>query len=564
MIKFDFSNGWTPVRLEYLCEALRGVTFSSNETFSSPASNLVACLTTGAIQDEIAWETRRFIPHYLLSDEKSLLREGDILVSTANSKELVGKSCLVEKLPFASTFGAFVTALRVTAPEIIDPFFLSYYLRVPTVINFFYAISAQTTSIANLRVSDLLSLEIPLPPLPEQQRIVAILRQAADLRRQHHEVDELAQTLLLALFNEIFGDPATNPKKWPVVKAGDLMVSCEYGSSQKASEINQGTPIIRMNNVTYDGNLRLDDLKYVTLSKEDHTKYALQPGDVLFNRTNSKELVGKTAMWNGQFDAIPASYFIRVRFDQAQEHPLHFVVFMNSPYMKRRLMEMARGAIGQSNINAKELQSIQIPRPPIQLQEKFAAQAQRLSELSTEMSSSSQDFKELFDSLLARAFTGNLTSIWRQRHESELSIAAQLRDEYLQTRSASIPKTETRAPITTASSDKVENILLEKLSRVQQNIYALIKSHDTPYFTVQTLWQEHTRNPNPAESSPLAKDMIESGIKILEALGFIAQIKLLSEPTGGAFYQSVYRLTSAPALAEDLRSLKDRYPNIHL
>ena len=105
MIEFDLPEGWVLTRLEHLCEALRGVTFSSNEANSNPAPNLLSCLTTSAIQDKVEWETRRYIPRRALSSDELLLRSGDILISTANSKEKVGKSCLVEDVPFDS--GAF-------------------------------------------------------------------------------------------------------------------------------------------------------------------------------------------------------------------------------------------------------------------------------------------------------------------------------------------------------------------------------------------------------------------------------------------------------------------------
>jgi type I restriction enzyme, S subunit len=137
-------------------------------------------------------------------------------------------------------------------------------------------------------------------------------------------------------------------------------------------------------------------------------KYRLETGDVLFNRTNSRELVGKTGMWDGRLDAVAASYFIRARFHDVLEYPQHFTIFMNLPAMKRRLMEMARGAIGQANINAQELKRIEVPVPPIQLQRTFAARVAEIRQLEAAQAASRERIDDLFQSLLHCAFQGEL------------------------------------------------------------------------------------------------------------------------------------------------------------
>ena len=104
----------------------------------------------------------------------------------------------------------------------------------------------------------------------------------------------------------------------------------------------------------------------------ESAKYALKTGDILFNRTNSKELVGKTGVWDGRFAAVAASYFIRVRLDETRVCPIYVWVFMNSNAMKRSLFSLERGAIGQPNINAPELHSLTLPIPPLAHHHRFA------------------------------------------------------------------------------------------------------------------------------------------------------------------------------------------------
>jgi type I restriction enzyme S subunit len=216
------------------------------------------------------------------------------------------------------------------------------------------------------------------------------------------------QDLIPALFNEMFGDPESNPNRWPVLPVGGLMLSCEYGTSKKANEGGKGVPVLRMNNVLSTGDLDLFDLKHVELQEAELTKQELIPGDVLFNRTNSRQLVGKTGIWDGRHAAVAASYFIRVRFNRAVEHPQHFTTYMNLPMMKRRLAAIARGAVGQANINSKELRAIEMPVPPIDRQEEFAIRVTKIRELEAEQSKSYEKLDALFQSMLHRTFAGEL------------------------------------------------------------------------------------------------------------------------------------------------------------
>ena len=216
-------------------------------------------------------------------------------------------------------------------------------------------------------------LSVCKPPLSEQRRIVNILNRAAKIERLRNQAADRLREFVPALFLKMFGDPAANPMEWEVRVLEELCISAQYGTSKKASEHVGGIPILRMGNVTYDGYLDCDsnNLKYAELEDSEIEKYALHSGDILFNRTNSTDLVGKTGIWDGRFEAVPASYFIRLRVDHAVIHPTYVWAYMNSSAVKRRLFEMARGAIGQANINAKELKSMPLPVPPLALQLRY-------------------------------------------------------------------------------------------------------------------------------------------------------------------------------------------------
>ena len=270
-------------------------------------------------------------------------------------------------------------------------------------------IKQHTRGITILHASSALPhINISVPPLAEQERIVNLLDEADELRKLSTKADSYAATLISALFHKMFGDPESNPKKWPARRAGDLMVACDYGTSQKSNDQGRGIVVLRMGNVTSEGELDLSDIKAVELSDEELAKQRLQPGDVLFNRTNSRELVGKTGLWDGRIEAVAASYFIRVRFNSDVEHSQHFTTFMNLPTMKHRLAKIARGAVGQANINSKELRSIELPVPPLLLQKEFAARVREIRTMQAEQAASRKRLDDLFQSMLHRAFNGEL------------------------------------------------------------------------------------------------------------------------------------------------------------
>ena len=252
----------------------------------------------------------------------------------------------------------------------IDRLFLAHLLRREVTVGFVMS-SATGSRMPRTDMKSLLSMPVPLPPLDEQRRVVGILNRAAKIEQMRGQAEKRMREFIPALFIKLFGDPVQNPMGWEVESLGKLAVHTQYGTSKKANDRTAGVPMLRMGNVTYDGYLACADLKYVKLSAIERSKYALRTGDILFNRTNSKELVGKTGVWDGRFPAVGASYFIRVRLDETRVCPIYIWAFMNSNAMKHLLFSMARGAIGQANINAKELHSLAVPIPSLVHQFRF-------------------------------------------------------------------------------------------------------------------------------------------------------------------------------------------------
>ena len=168
------------------------------------------------------------------------------------------------------------------------------------------------------------------------------------------------------------------PKGWKLVRLGDLVLRVQYGISKAMNTEGVGYPIIRMNNITYDGQLDLTELKYVNIDEKTAKKYILSKGDLLFNRTNSKELVGKTAVFNQDGEFVFASYIIRVVIDPNKALPEYVCAFLNSKEGKEILFKMARPAVQMANINAKELCRIKIPLAPLEEQKRIVTRVEKL------------------------------------------------------------------------------------------------------------------------------------------------------------------------------------------
>ena len=164
---------------------------------------------------------------------------------------------------------------------------------------------------------------------------------------------------------------------YPLTKIGMLADFIQYGISERANTNGSGIPMIRMNNLQPLG-WDLSDLKHIELDEPTLNKYRLEKGDILFNRTNSKELVGKSEVFNESGDWVFASYLIRVRLDRSKAMPEFVSAFLNTDAGRMQIDQVSRQIAGMSNVNAEELRELEIPLPP-----DVAQQSALISELNS-------------------------------------------------------------------------------------------------------------------------------------------------------------------------------------
>lgn len=164
-----------------------------------------------------------------------------------------------------------------------------------------------------------------------------------------------------------------------------------------------------MGNITYNGNWNLSDMKYIDLDENEKEKFLVESGDLLFNRTNSKELVGKTAIYREKYPMAFAGYLIKL-IPNKNGNTEYISAYLNSKFGKLTLLNMAKNIVGMANINAQELQNIEIPIPPISLQNEFADKVELIEREKEILNKSLKLLEENYKSIMDRAFRGEIFS----------------------------------------------------------------------------------------------------------------------------------------------------------
>jgi restriction endonuclease S subunit len=297
--------------------------------------------------------------------------------------------------------------IRILEPSLIDCRYLFFALSyLHSQVSFDWVRKAHPSVIR--KVYD----QIPLPPLEEQQRIVAILDEAFEGLDRAHAHAEANLRNAQGMFALSFEHELLKYREASTLTTiGEICSGFEYGTSAKSKR--SGTiPVLRMGNLQ-SGEIDWSDLVY-TDDEADIQKYALKDGDVLFNRTNSLEHVGKTAIYRGDMPAIFAGYLIRIHFDQSEILPDFLNLFLNSAGARAYGRSISGKSVNQANISASKLKTYPIQLPSFADQKTIVRKAenirQPLSDLAESYLQKIQDIDDLRQSLLQKAFSGELTA----------------------------------------------------------------------------------------------------------------------------------------------------------
>ena len=291
--------------------------------------------------------------------EKLIMRKGDVLFGKRRAYQKK-----VAIAPFDGIFSAHGMVLR-PKEDVIDKDFFPLFISSDYFLDAAIKISVGSLS-PTINWRDLKELEFELPNLDTQRRLAAVLWAMNETMDSYKELITATDELVKSQFIEMFGLPNDNVHEFDVGHIEDVVCDVHYGTSAKASEEGIYT-YLRMNNITYNGELDLSDIKKITVPEKELSGCIVRKGDVLFNRTNSRDLVGKTCTFNLNEPMIIAGYLIRLRMN-GRILPEYLSTYLNLNSSKKMLMSMAKGAVGQANINAQEVKAIELVIPPMEKQ----------------------------------------------------------------------------------------------------------------------------------------------------------------------------------------------------
>lgn len=345
---------------------------------------------------------------------KNAFQEGQILYGRL--RPYLNKHDIASFSGVCSTDILVFEASVLVANVLVDKFF-----NLPFFIEY---VVANSKGINLPRVSEktILNTTFPLPPLSEQQRIVERIEELfAKLDEAKERLQEVADSFAVrkaAILHKAFTGELTkqwrcengvSDESWEEKTIGEICSSLKYGTSKKSSDDGE-VVVLRMGNLQ-NGEIDWSNLAY-TSDEEDIKKYLLKSGDVLFNRTNSPELVGKTSIYRGEMPAIYAGYLIKLDYEKNIVVGDYLNYYLNSSKAKEYYMQVKTDGVSQSNINAKKIGEFEISLPTLPEQHEIVRliddllARERTAQQAAEQALASIDLMK--KSVLARAFRGEL------------------------------------------------------------------------------------------------------------------------------------------------------------
>lgn len=410
---YEVPENWVWVRLGAVCFFENGYAFKSDK-FSSEKGIPVIRISNIKENNVDVDDCIKTLEENI--DEKFIVHQGDLLI--AMSGATTGKNGVYMSANIAY-LNQRVGNIKVKNKELLIEKFRNFYIAnmQNEILNTAYGGAQPNISSQKMSV-----MTFPLPPLSEQQRIVERIEELfAKLDEAKERLQEVAESFAVrkaAILHKAFTGELTkqwrrengvSDESWEEKTIGEICSSLKYGTSKKSSDDGE-VVVLRMGNLQ-NGEIDWSNLAY-TSDEEDIKKYLLKSGDVLFNRTNSPELVGKTSIYRGEMPAIYAGYLIKLDYEKNIVVGDYLNYYLNSSKAKEYYMQVKTDGVSQSNINAKKIGEFEIPLPTLSEQHEIVRlidellARERKAQQATEQALASIDLMK--KSILARAFRGEL------------------------------------------------------------------------------------------------------------------------------------------------------------
>jgi len=308
----------------------------------------------------------------------------------------------VDKYILSTGFAGILCNSEKVDPRYLEKIFLSKWFN-----DLKDSLASDKAIQRSLNNDDIGNFEIPLPSLPTQQKIVKILDTIQEAVGVQEKIIEKTKELKKSILNEIFNSRFKNQKsklrfkiqKWEEL---DKLIECnQYGISKKGYDEGQ-YPILRMNNLN-DGKLNLTSLQWVNLENKEFEKYKLKKGDILFNRTNSIDLVGKTALFDiDDSNFVFASYLLRIQTNRKELLPEFLNYYLNWDVAQKNLKKLASRGASQVNISATRLATFLVPIFSLPEQQEISEILQTIDKKIEIEKRKKELYEELFKTMLNR------------------------------------------------------------------------------------------------------------------------------------------------------------------
>lgn len=340
------------------------------------------------------------------SRARQILHANDVLVSTVRPN-LNGVAFVTAQYQQAIASTGFCV-LRPIA-EKLNSRYLFHWVKSASFVNDMVrkATGASYPAISDKIVS---ASTIPLPPVSEQCRIANVLDKAESLRTKRQETIAELDRLAQAIFVEMFGDPISDPMGWPRTTLGDLI---EYGPQngiyKPSNNYGSGTPILRIDGFHRGVAVKFEELKRVRIDEREIKAYGLSEGDIVINRVNSPEHLGKSAIIQRPPEpTVFESNMMRFSVNRKHAHPEFIFHFLQTDFIRAQIRSASKDAVNQSSINQEDVKSFVLGVPPLDMQMEFAERLQAINIFRTKFLSSFLALQEMQRALQQHAFQGTL------------------------------------------------------------------------------------------------------------------------------------------------------------
>lgn len=297
-----------------------------------------------------------------------------------------------------------IAALPIKDSSVLDTQFLIYALKNLD----FIASTDRAVMGATLNKKKLAELSIPLPPLPVQKQIAAVLEKADNLRQQSQQMEEDLNSLAQSMFLDMFGDYRKDALslKSSLGEVADVRSGVTKGQKLEGHKLTT-VPYMRVANVQ-DGYLDLSEIKDITVKAKDFEKYQLKPGDVLMTEGGDFDKLGRGAIWPGQIaNCIHQNHVFRVRLCD-RYIPEFFAYYLQTPFVKQYFLKCAKKTTNLASINITQLKGLPIPDESLEKQQSFLRFIDELKVLKEANFEQQEQANAHFNSLMQRAFKGDL------------------------------------------------------------------------------------------------------------------------------------------------------------